>query len=105
MKEYTKEDMKTDLAWFDGIGVDEEEARSFIKYLLGHKLKEEGGMYNILDGFGTNKEEFETFVGRQPRDEEEMSDWIHYLENGANAQLDWGIICQEASEHFSKEEE
>jgi transposase len=41
--------------------------------------------------FGTSKEEFEHYVGRKPK-KGEMDDWVHYLEKGVEAQLDWDII-------------
>ena len=37
MNEYNKEDLETDLDWFKGLGVDREEAISYIKFLLNSK--------------------------------------------------------------------
>lgn len=34
-KYYDEEDLQTDIAWFDGYGIDEKVARSYIKCLLG----------------------------------------------------------------------
>ncbi len=51
--------------------------------------------------FGTDSEEFERFVGRKPS-REEMNEWIHYIENGIDAQLDWKIICDCAAEQFKR---
>ena len=56
---------------------------------------------NILTGFGTDSKEFKHYVGREPNSTE-FNQWVHLLENGANAQLDWGMIAQCASEHFKK---
>ena len=35
--QYSKENLKTDLEWFKGLGVEEEEAKGFIFYVLRRK--------------------------------------------------------------------
>jgi len=37
MDKYNKEDLETDLDWFKGLGVDKNEAISYIKFLLSKK--------------------------------------------------------------------
>jgi len=34
MKKYTQEDLETDLEWFEGLGVDNDEAKKYINFLL-----------------------------------------------------------------------
>ena len=34
MSIYTRDDLETDLDWFNGLGVDEQEAKEYIKSLL-----------------------------------------------------------------------
>ena len=34
---YTKEDLETDIEWFEGLGVDKIEAKEYIVYLLKSK--------------------------------------------------------------------
>lgn len=55
---------------------------------------------DILTGFGTDEDEFYCYVGRKPKDKEEFEDWCHYMEKGAEAQLDWAIIAECAAENF-----
>lgn len=57
--------------------------------------------YNLNVNFGTDCSEFERYVGRPPKNEEEMDNWVHYLENGVEAQLDWDIINSCASDNFN----
>lgn len=58
--------------------------------------------YDIPTRFGTDCREFEEYVGRPPQSEDEMDDWVHYLEKGMEAQFDWKIINECASDNFSK---
>ncbi len=55
---------------------------------------------DIPCNFGTDTEEFKHYVGRYPKSMEEFNDWVHYMKNGMNAQLDWSIICTCAAENF-----
>jgi len=53
--------------------------------------------WDIDCNFGTDVQEFEKYVGRPPRDEKEMKEWVRLLKNGIDAQLDWEIINRCAS--------
>ena len=61
------------------------------------KIKED---WDIPCDFGTNTQEFEHYVGRKPKNEKEMEDWVHYLKKGMDAQLDWETINKCAAENF-----
>jgi hypothetical protein len=61
--------------------------------------------WDIPNNFGTSVSEFERYVGRKPRNEEEMGQWVDYLKKGMDAQLDWDVICSCASDNFSEDEE
>ena len=58
-------------------------------------------MKRNICNFGTSSKEFEHYVGRKPT-KKEMDNWVHYLEKGVEAQLDWNIINKCASENFRK---
>jgi hypothetical protein len=49
--------------------------------------------------FETDADDFEHFVGRKPK-KGELADWVHYLKNGIDAQLDWDILYETAAEEF-----
>lgn len=104
MNRYDKEDLQTDVDWLIGQGVDESEAESFIMGLLGKTFSEDD-QYPIPCDFGTDKAEFERYVGRPPKSDEEMDEWVHYQTKGMDAQLDWDTICSCAADNFDKEDE
>lgn len=56
-------------------------------------------------GFSTDENDFDHWVGRKPRNQKEFDDWVHYLEKGVEAQLDWDIIYDCASNNFGSDEE
>lgn len=56
--------------------------------------------WDIKTNFGTTVSEFEHYVGRKPKNEEEMERWVRDLEKGMHAQLDWDIINKCAAENF-----
>jgi len=56
---------------------------------------------NLKFNFGTDSKEFEHYIGRKPT-KKEFKDWVHYLENGVHAQLDWDIINECAGINFKK---
>lgn len=58
--------------------------------------------WDIKTNFGTDVQEFEHYVGRKPKNEKEMEDWVHYLEKGMHAQLDWDMINECAAENFKR---
>jgi len=49
--------------------------------------------------YGTNETEFEKYVGRLPN-EVELKEFARLLTSGAEAQLDWEIICTTAANYF-----
>ena len=50
--------------------------------------------------FTTDSDDFELCVGRPPKNKKEMEDWVHYLRNGVDSQLDWDIIYKVAADQF-----
>ena len=40
INDYTEEDLETDLAWFNELGIDETKARSYIDFMLNSRWKE-----------------------------------------------------------------
>jgi len=57
-------------------------------------------MFDIETNFGTNASEFKHYVGREPKNKDEILDWTHYVKKGMESQLDWEIINKCASENF-----
>ena len=57
-------------------------------------------VWDIQCDFGTDVSEFKRYVGRKPKNEKEMEEWVHYIKNGMNAQLDWDVINQCAASNF-----
>ena len=49
----------------------------------------------------TDGEEFERFVGRKPKDKEELSDFAELIKKGIDAQLDWSILCECAGDEMT----
>jgi hypothetical protein len=64
---------------------------------VGGRMKKN---WNIPCNFGTSVEVFEHFVGRKPKNKKEMEEWVNYLRKGVEAQLDWDIIHNCASENL-----
>ncbi len=56
--------------------------------------------WDIPCDFGTDVQEFEHYIGRKPKNNEEMEVWVRRLKQGMDAQLDWDIICDCASDEF-----
>ena len=61
--------------------------------------------WDIECDFGTSVSEFEKYVGRKPKNTREMEVWVYYQKKGMDAQLDWDLICQCASDNFEKGDE
>ena len=40
-EQYNNEDLKTDISWFSGLNVEEEEAKSYIMFLLNRRWVKE----------------------------------------------------------------
>jgi len=55
------------------------------------------GMVDIKCDFGTDSDEFKQYVGRFPKNKEELEEYAHYCKKGVDAQLDWEEICKCAS--------
>jgi hypothetical protein len=47
-----------------------------------------------------NEDGFVASVGRKPKNQKEFDDWCGYIENGIEAQLDWGVLGDCAAEYF-----
>lgn len=58
---------------------------------------------NICTNYGTDSEEFKRYVGRTPT-RKEMDEWVRLLQKGLEAQIDWDIICDCASDEFKDEQ-
>ena len=56
--------------------------------------------WDIPCDFGTDVAEFKQYVGRKPRSNKEMEEWVHYLKKGVDAQLDWDIINKCAADNI-----
>lgn len=48
-REYTIENLKTDIDWFDGLGIIEDEAISYIRMLLNSKPSEKLNSYLVAN--------------------------------------------------------
>jgi len=59
--------------------------------------------YLVKRDMETSEEEFEYSVGRCPT-KNEMKMWVHYIETGIDAQLDWSILNNCAAEYFKTKE-
>ena len=82
-------------------GDDIEELVQYLKEVNGDVDKSDiNRMRDIPCDFGTDASEFENYVGRPPRNEEEMEDWIHYIKKGMDGQLDWDTINRCAADNF-----
>jgi hypothetical protein len=57
---------------------------------------------NLKIDWGTDAEEFKKFVGRYPRNAEELKSWAYAIKRGIDAQIDWAIVCDCASQEFER---
>lgn len=57
---------------------------------------------NIKTNYGTDAEEFKNYVGRYPKDLDELLQFAYNLKKCIDSQIDWDICCDVASEDFKK---
>jgi hypothetical protein len=57
---------------------------------------------NIPIDWGTDAEEFKHYVGRYPKNLEELKSWAYKISQGVQSQVDWDMVCEIASEEFKK---
>lgn len=57
---------------------------------------------SIPTNFETDENEFKQYVGRKPKNQEELEDFANLLRKGIDAQLDWQILYECAAEEIKK---
>ena len=62
-------------------------------------------MWKIPCDFGTDEAEFKHYVGREPKDGQEMAEWVRFIKKGVDAQLDWEMICKCSADEFKRDAE
>lgn len=53
--------------------------------------------------FEISKEDFQHALKRKPKNQQELDNFTHYIDNGIEAQLDWNTLYECASEEIKNE--